>query len=617
MSHLKRNLPYIILLILIGVGVYAFNFNNALFWDDDDWIRGNIFVHDFSHVKDIFTKNVLAGYGMNSNYYRPLLLLTFAFNYVMHGMAPFGYHLLSNGFHIANAILVFLLLLYVFKKRLPAFLAALIYVIHPLNTEAVAYISGRGDPMSVFFMLLALWLFVKAEEIKKWTAGRWALMGSSVVSVVLGILSRETAVLFPGLLLVFYIAFISKGGFWESVGRGLVKAIPYIALSAVYGILRLTVLNFHNTLNWYNQSNVYTEHLSYRLYTFGHALVEYFRLALVPVGLHMERYMQVNTSPLQWPVWLGILIVAAIIAVGVIFYRNSKSEARNTKQFPNVKNSKPKVSEIRSLDIVSNLDIRISDFRIWFFSWAWFAVAIAPVSGIVPINALLYEHWLYLPLIGLCALAGFYLDKLFEIVKNTQLKMLLMLVLTIYLGFFVVMTVKRNIIWGDKIAFYEDIISYGYPTARIMNNLANAYSDTGQLDKAAQTLQAIIAGPEGRAYAQPYYNLGNIYQTEGDIAKAMEQYQKSVEVDPNFYFAYQNMAVIYARGGDWQNAAAMLEKVKSIRPEDPVIYGNLTAVYLNMGNKDLARENYQNAARLAQGNQQLLQALAQLEAGLK
>ena len=106
-NFIKENLSLIAILIIVGVFVYAFNLNNPLFWDDTDWIVNNLFVHSFSwdNIKSWFTQNILAGIGQNSNYYRPLLLFTFALNYMLGGENPVGYHLLSNALHIANAIL--------------------------------------------------------------------------------------------------------------------------------------------------------------------------------------------------------------------------------------------------------------------------------------------------------------------------------------------------------------------------------------------------------------------------------------------------------------------------------------------------------------------------------
>src|SRR3989344_4479756 len=160
----NKQLILILALITIGFFIYAFNLNNPLFWDDDEWIKGNAFVHSFSYLKEIFTQNVEAGFGLSSNYYRPLLLLSFVFNYVIHGIAPFGYHLVSNGLHIASGVFIFFLLSKFLNSR-ASFIAALIFLVHPVQTEAVSYVSGRGDPMSAFFMLLALWLFFKSRTI--------------------------------------------------------------------------------------------------------------------------------------------------------------------------------------------------------------------------------------------------------------------------------------------------------------------------------------------------------------------------------------------------------------------------------------------------------------------
>src|SRR3989344_1241940 len=199
----------VLVLIAIGSFIYAFNLNNGLFWDDDDWIINNNSVHSISwdNIKFWFSNDVLAGVGLKSNYYRPFLFFTFALNWVISGAKPSLWHLVSNSTHIANAILVFLL----FRKyvgNLVSFLTALFFIVHPLNTEAVTYISGRGDPLSVFFMLLALYLWMTDIASRLSTGFTW-IKTLSLAALVLAILSRETGVIFPFLLMVFYVAFIS------------------------------------------------------------------------------------------------------------------------------------------------------------------------------------------------------------------------------------------------------------------------------------------------------------------------------------------------------------------------------------------------------------------------
>jgi len=558
----NKNLILIAGLIVIGFFIYAFNLSNLLFWDDDEWIKGNIFVHSFSYLKEVFTQNVEAGFGLNSNYYRPLLLLSFAFNFVIHGIAPFGYHLVSNGFHVANGVLIFLLLSGFIGSR-ASFIASLLFLIHPVQTEAVTYISGRGDPMSVFFMLLGLWVFIKYHRTPK-----LLFIISSVLLAIAAILSRETAVLFPLFLMIFYISFISKEKFILALKKSFLVSAPFWVVSVIYFILRLTVFNFQNTLNFYAQSNVYTENLSYRLYTFGHALVEYFKIIFWPVGLHMERDLPIHTSLFQWPVWLAATIIFSIVIIYVSRFRF---------QIP----------------------------RIWFFSWSWFFVALGPVSGIIPINALIYEHWLYLPLIGFATLAGFYIDKLLTFLKSKNLAIsysLFAVSLIIYFSFFAVQSIRRNILWGDSAKFYEDILKYSPSSVRILTNLGNIYYERGDFEKAGEFFKKAIDAPAGDTFAQPYYNLGNIYRDKGRIDDAIIQFKKAIEVDPTFPFAYQNLATVYINNKrDLIKGIEILEQLKKIQPGNSRVYYNLGLVYLATGNTDLAIKNFELGLNFASG----------------
>src|SRR3989344_7328670 len=174
------------ILFVIGAVLYSFNLTNGLFWDDEAWIVNNSFIHDLSweSFKNIFSENVLGGVGLNSNYYRPVLFLTFAINYALSGAEPVSYHLFSNLLHIFNAFLVFLLVLPIVKSRFAAWVAVLIFLVHPIATEAVTYVSGRGDPLHLFFMLLALVMWWERA------LASWALL-------ILALLSHEKAIIFP------------------------------------------------------------------------------------------------------------------------------------------------------------------------------------------------------------------------------------------------------------------------------------------------------------------------------------------------------------------------------------------------------------------------------------
>lgn len=623
----KYNLLVMVLLAVIGFSLYAPNLNNRLFWDDDDWIVNNPSVQSVSwdNIKFIFSHDTLAGIGLRSNYYRPFLFLTFMANYAVSGIKPIVFHLTNNFLHILNAILIFLLLEKVIKKRRAAVLAALLFLIHPLQTEAVTYVSGRGDPLSVFFMLLALHLWTtdlrsRNEKIvdnfpQFPQRHSMALRGLSIVSVILAMLSRETAFLFPLYFVVFSVAFLEKGRFWPALKRSVIQAWPFWIVSFTYGILRLTVLNFQNTLNFYQQSNFYTEHLSYRIYTFFHVFVVYLKLIFVPVGLHMERDVVVNSSIWQWPVWFGALIVLLIIVTGFVLYKkeNSKhgkniSDANNTNQHTNdVNNYSRNSHEIRKLASQT-----ISGFRLWLFAWGIFFINLAPTSGIFPINALIYEHWLYFSLFGFFVLLAYYLDMVFDYLRANFKRTFIvgLMLFSVYLVFLGVQTIRRNVVWGKTEDFYKNILYYETQNIRALNNLAMYYSDNGKTKEAEDLYwQAIDAN---NTVPAPYYNLGNILRDRGDIAGAVELYKESIKADPNFIYGYMNIAVIYANQGNLVGAAEMLEKVKKLRPSDPRVYYNLGLVYLSQNNRKEAVANLRDGLKYAGNDNEVRNEITRL-----
>lgn len=527
-------------LLLVGFGLYAVNFHNPLFWDDEDWIVHNSTVHalSWSNVKFFFSHSTLAGIGLTSNYYRPLLFLSFAGNYVIGGTHPVLYHLVNNLLHLVDAFLIGYLLWLLFRNRFLALLAAGAFLLHPLNTEAVTYISGRGDPLHYLFLLLMLVFFVKKRRI------------ASLVMLPLALLSQEKAIIAPFLIMLVALYEI-QGPFLQSFWRSFKKAIPYVAIVLVYGILRLTVLNFADTLNLYLAPNVYTQHISIRFYTFLHVLAEYVRLLVVPVGLHMERGVSLHASFFEWPVWGVGLILIGFCFLLLFLYRRHREH-----------------------------------FWVWFFGLGWFFIAIVPVSGITPVNALLYEHWLYVPMLGPIVIAAWYISR----IHSPRWRIPIFAALALYAIFFGVQTVRRNMLWGRPIAFYQDILRYEPDSARINNNLGNEYF-FGAHDNAKAEEYYLKAVAANDIFPQPHYNLGSIFEARGDIFGALKEYEAALTVDPKFSYALQSIAVLYARQGNYPKALEALERLKLLRPGDPRVLFNTASLYHAEKNDTLARQN--------------------------
>ncbi|MBI2627232.1 MAG: tetratricopeptide repeat protein, partial [Parcubacteria group bacterium] len=228
-------------------------------------------------------------------------------------------------------------------------------------------------------------------------------------------------------------------------------------------------------------------------------------------------------------------------------------------------------------------------FRIWLFGTLWFFIALAPVSGITPINAPMYEHWLYVPMIGFWLIVSFYLVKLLDFLKAKKLTIYLLLfyiILVVYISFFGYQSIKRNILWGNQMEFYQDILKYEPKSVRINNNLGNLYFNQGNNEKAEEYYRQAIGADD--SFPQPHFNIGSILQSRGDISGAIKEFEKAIAIDSGFYYPYQNLAVIYAQNGDFIKAVLNIEKLKLLIPNNPRVYYNSALVYVALGNRDKA-----------------------------
>ena len=241
---------------------------------------------------------------------------------------------------------------------------------------------------------------------------------------------------------------------------------------------------------------------------------------------------------------------------------------------------------------IRNLKLEIqqpnSSYRIWLLGVSWFFIALGPVSGITPINALIYEHWLYLPMVGFWLIISYYLVKLFDYLKSRNLTTYYLLLTTVvaYFSFFSYQSIQHNKLWGNEAEFYKNILKYEPKSTRVNNNLGNFYYNEGDFNNAEIYYQKATEGDN--TFAQPYYNLGSIFQARGDIKTAIQLYKKAIEIDPNFYYSYQNLAVIYAQRGDLVEAVKNIEKLKTLIPANPRVYYNSALVYLALNNKEQA-----------------------------
>ena len=610
----SRSLIFIFLLI-IGFSLYVNSLSNRMFWDDDDNVVNNIFIKDWKYLPNIFKENLIAGAGLQSNYYRPLLLITYAFDYRIWGLHPFGYHLTNTLLHVLNAFLIFLIIAFLIKKKTVALLVSLLFLIHPLQTEAITPVAGRADPLFVFFLLLSFWLFIKFQNL---TQKKFILLSS--LFFILSLLSKEIAIVLPALLILYLVCFKERKINWSSIKKIAISIWPFLLIALIYFILRLTVLNFGGTLNLYQEENLFTSRLDIRLLTFFKVLLVYYRLIFVPLGLHMDRSIPLATSIFQWQVLLSLLILTGIaiaIRMGAFGLPECKEQSDECEGalFGCIKSWQKE--------------------RVVFFAFGWFFINLLPTSNIVPVSGLLYEHWLYLPLVGIFLVGAIFLEKLWQKLGHPNsappssdghrrtsatrmrppefkyyLKWPLIILLIIYLGFFSVLTIKRNFDWHDPITFYEKNLKY-VSVPREYNNLGNAYADKGEYEKAIAQYQKAISLSD--IYPQVHYNLANSYRNSGRAKEATAEYKKAIQMDKNFTPAYYNLSSLYLEIGQNSEALNILFELEKIIPKDPRLWYNLGMTYYSLKDYSSAINQWQKILFEEPTNPAILNLIKQAE----
>ncbi|MGD9014983.1 MAG: tetratricopeptide repeat protein [Candidatus Omnitrophota bacterium] len=526
-----------VLIIILGLAVYANSLNGKFVWDDDVLIRDNVYIKNWSHIHDIVTKDIGAGAGRQYNSYRPLQILTYAIDHSLWGLNVKGYHLTNILLHILAALSIYWLINLLYGDRLLSLLISVFFVIYPLHTEAIAYISGRADPLVLFLMLACFILYIKHSYSKNIIL--YLLM---LLSFTLALLSKENSLILPVLLLLYHHAFRKK--------LEVLSFLSIASIGLVYIVLRSTVLNFLLP-NMSCPSALFE-----RMPGFLVAIANYARLIFLPFNLHMEY----GNKLFKWTDPRAILGMIILFSLLICAFRKRKTN------------------------------------QLVFFSISWMFITLMPQSNLLPINAYMAEHWLYLPSIGFFILLA---KGLIYIYQTKRLRILAIVLIAGLCTFYSYLTIRQNVYWREPIVFYERTLKYAPDSPKIHNDLGNIYSTTDKKQKAiASYKKAIELNP---AFTNAYYNLGFIYHTLSRKQEAIDLYNKTIAIDPNYAQAYYGLGYIYAADNKNKEAIAMYKKAIEIYPEYANAYNNLGLIYNTLNQKQEAIDLYQKAIKFNPG----------------
>ncbi len=484
-------------LIFIFCAVF-FAYGNILVgdfvFDDNIFIENNIQIRSLSNTEVIYQSSTTAGSGLtNDNFYRPNQQFIYAILYSFGGLNSFFFHLVPILFHILNGFLIFLLFIRLGISRQASFLAMLLFLLHPVLTQAVSYISGLSEPLVASTILGSLLVFIeilKDVDQKKFHK----LLGLGALIFTIGLMSKESQVVALPLMVII---FIFK---WSNINQSEIKnkrekilrACVFIGtltiLFLIYLYARINFLNFTGVIGLTGELNSYTTSIWVRLSTFIHILPEYFKMMLFPWHLYYEKPYVAYGSLLSFQSAFGILIIISGFFAG--FYSILKKSGKV------------------------------------FLGVAWFFTALIPVSGIIPINSMYLEHWLYIPMIGFIFMLAHWFEE-----RGVRTRGIITFILLGILILFSFRIIARNIEWGNPVKFYQRELKYTQTSARIYTNLGLEQAKRGDCVSAVPNYKKAIELND--SYPQSHHNLARCHEAMGNVEESVNEYLKALSIEPN------------------------------------------------------------------------------------
>jgi tetratricopeptide (TPR) repeat protein len=533
----------IFLIFCIGLIVYANCFSNKFVWDDQFLIIENDYIKSWQYLPQMLSSELRFFSPNLSNYYRPLQSLSYAIDYQFWRLDVFGYHLNNLFLHLACTWLVYLVVT-LFGNNWVALFSSLLFLVHPLNTQVVTYISGRADSLVTVFSLASFYLFGQFFRQEK---RRMALYIFSLFFYILALLSKEISIVLPFILLIYILSFKYKIKY-----SSFLYCLPYFIFSTVYLFLRLSMLHFtkdSKTLFFWQDIPFYI-----RLFGLGKVVLEYLKILMFPIDLHLDHSIVYPQQFFSVTMLISVFILVLILFLFWFSFRYS---------------------------------------RVNFFFLSWFFISLFPTANIIfPLGVSVSPHWLYFPAIGIFAIFSTYLVRL-VINKKRREKILLINVMGLILLIFGFATYNHNFKWRDNLTLYLHELKYSPDDSVLHNNLGNEYRKRGLYLQAEQEFQRSIAlTPK---YPLGYNNLGLVYLEQGIIEKAINNFQKAISLSPGLYQAYINLGRAHQKRGQIDLAQANFQQAINVRFQQPLAYYHLGMLYSEQGKKELAIRFYLRA----------------------
>jgi protein O-mannosyl-transferase len=480
---------------------------------------------------------------------RPVLMFSYWLNYQLCGDGPFSMHVVNLLIHVTNTTLVFLILSRLLamagwassRATYGAVAGAVVFLVHPLQTESVSYIAGRSESLASMFVLLAYAVFLyRRQESISWTEALMVL-----VLFVLGVAAKENVISLGGILILtdlYWPRAFSIHGLKKN--RRLYLPMAPAALAAVIVVFRMLATaktagfagaRFH----WYQYA-----------FTEARALFTYVRLAIVPLGQSIDHDFPASLTVTAYGAVSYIVLLAILVSAAVVLRRR---------------------------------------YPLFGFGLLTFLIWLAPTSSVVPIDDPLVERRMYLAIIGLILIGCEVASRLpFSHLAGKSILAAIMVV-------FSVLCYQRNELWGQPDQLLAAAAMQSIHNPRPLLNFTEALIRQNRCDLAIPYLERAERALPGNYYVHAAW--GRTLACLGRGQEAIERLQQAARIDPTSQ-VYEWMGLAYGQMGQSVEAGQALQKAVQLNPNSASAHASLGLWYEKVNNPAAAEREYRQSLSL-------------------
>lgn len=471
----QRWLPPLILAAVV-VMVYSGCFNHGFLsmWDDGLYILDNDAVRGVSlqNLKQAFTSN----YGGN---YSPLHIISYMIDYSLWGLTPAGFIGMNMLLHAANGYLLYLLLSMTTVSRTAALGGALLFVLHPVQVESVAWISERKNVLAMLFMLLSMLRYARFRESGRGATQKRYDYAAALLLFLLALLAKSVVVVLPVLLLGWDCLVLRRSG-WREIAAGVA---PFFLLGIGFSLLTVYLQGVDMGGG---RLPLGARPLGFTILTMLPVLWTYVRMVFLPISLS-PWYEPVIRTGFDLQVMVSLLIFAGTFAA--VFWLAKR---------------------------------RMLQELYW---GGMFFVGLLPISNIIPIVTMMNDRYLYFPLLGIAGL-------ICCLVSRNPEKSQVVMPLIVVLGIFSYLSFLQTGIWKNNVTLWHAASLQNPGSSTVTIKLARSYSSMGQKDKALDLFNDVLRREPDNETA--LYRLGQLLMDMGETEQARVHLSRMYAVNPRF-----------------------------------------------------------------------------------